>query len=177
MLDSYRHTRQRESKILIIFFNSDSLSLFSTFIILLLRKPLHRVPCPNGSEWFDPAFLRDQKIWCLSESSAQSRQMMSLSKVTETSSPFPIKHIKCQRWMSVDFFRDESSQEVVGLIYKAWVSPQETCSKVTQSFYRTCLALTSHEHWSSPSGQITVQTSGGEYYSWMWYQKTRKTDF
>lgn len=133
-----------------------------------------------GSERFDPASLRDQKIWCLSESSVQRRQMMSLSEVTlkalhptETSRLVPIKHIECQRWMSVDFFRDESSPEVVELIYKTWVSPQETCSTVFESFYRTCLALTSHEHWiTSTAGQITVQSSGGQYYNWERYQKT-----
>lgn len=44
--------------------------------------------------------------WCLY---LQSHWKKITPIPTETSSSVPIKHIKCQRWMSVDISRDESS--------------------------------------------------------------------
>ncbi len=54
-----------------------------------LRKPKHRVAntVGNNSKWFDPTFPRDFKIWCLSEPSAQCREVVSVSAVALKKQP------------------------------------------------------------------------------------------
>ncbi len=101
------------------FYTHLSLYYFSSCPLLpALRKPKHRVAntVGNNSKWFDPTFPRDFKIWCLSDPSAQwCLYLQSHWKKQQLPTPLrcpalvPIKHIKCQRWMSVDISRDESS--------------------------------------------------------------------
>lgn len=54
-------------------------------VLLCLLWGSSKVACPkvgNTSKWFDPTFPRDFKLWCLSEPSAQYREVVSVSAVT-----------------------------------------------------------------------------------------------